>query len=75
MASVSRVIPQNFTGGQNPGVVGGGDQGGYSNVNNSTTLNLRGLGSDATLTLINGHRLPYDAVNQGSISRPSCSRL
>ncbi|NJC00036.1 outer membrane receptor for ferrienterochelin and colicin [Sphingomonas trueperi] len=27
--------------------------------------NLRGLGSDATLTLINGHRLPYDAVNQG----------
>lgn len=65
LASVSRIIPQNFTGGQNPGVVGGGDQGGYSNVNNSTTLNLRGLGSDATLTLINGHRLPYDAVNQG----------
>jgi iron complex outermembrane recepter protein len=65
MASVSRIIPQNFTGGQNPGVVGGGEQSGYNNVNNSTTLNLRGLGSDATLTLINGHRLPYDAVNQG----------
>lgn len=65
MASVSRIIPQNFTGGQNPGVAGGGDQGGYNNINNSTTLNLRGLGSDATLTLINGHRLPYDAVNQG----------
>ncbi|SFJ96809.1 Outer membrane receptor for ferrienterochelin and colicins [Sphingomonas sp. NFR04] len=65
MASVSRILPQNFTGGQNPGVAGGGDQGGYNNVNNATTLNLRGLGSDATLTLINGHRLPYDAVNQG----------
>ncbi|MET0308793.1 MAG: TonB-dependent receptor [Sphingomonas sp.] len=65
MASVSRIIPQNFTGGQNPGVAGGGDQGGYNNINNATTLNLRGLGSDATLTLINGHRLPYDAVNQG----------
>ncbi|WHU02425.1 TonB-dependent receptor [Sphingomonas sp. NIBR02145] len=65
MASISRIIPQNFTGGQNPGVAGGGDQGGYNNLNNATTLNLRGLGSDATLTLINGHRLPYDAVNQG----------
>jgi outer membrane receptor protein involved in Fe transport len=61
----SRVIPQNFTGGQNPGVAGGGNQGGHNNINNATTLNLRGLGSDATLTLINGHRLPYDAVNQG----------
>lgn len=56
MASVSRIIPQNFTGGQNPGVAGCGDQGGYNNINNSTTLNLRGLGSDATL--LNGHRLP-----------------
>lgn len=65
MASVSRIIPQNFTGGQNPGVAGGGEQSGYNNINNSTTLNLRGLGSDATLTLVNGHRLPYDAVNQG----------
>ncbi|MFS2108628.1 TonB-dependent receptor [Sphingomonas sp. Sphisp140] len=65
LASVSRIIPQNFTGGQNPGVAGGGDQGGYNNINNATTLNLRGLGSDATLTLVNGHRLPYDAVNQG----------
>lgn len=65
LAALSRIIPQNFTGGQNPGVAGGGDQGGYNNINNSTTLNLRGLGSDATLTLINGHRLAYDAVNQG----------
>lgn len=65
LAGFSRMLPQNFTGGQNPGVAGGGDQGGQSNINNSTTLNLRGLGSDATLTLINGHRLAYDALVQG----------
>lgn len=65
LTGFSRIIPQNFTGGQNPGVAGGGNQGGQNNINNATTLNLRGLGPDATLTLINGHRLPYDAVNQG----------
>ena len=30
----------------------------------SSTLNLRGLGSDATLTLLNGHRLAYSVANQ-----------
>jgi len=65
MATFSRTLPQNWGGGQNPGVAGGGDQGGYSNINNSTELNLRGLGADATLTLLNGHRLAYDAVSQG----------
>ncbi len=65
LAGYTRVLPQNFTGGQNPGVAGGGQQGGQSNVNNSATLNLRGLGPDATLTLVNGHRLAYDALNQG----------
>ena len=64
MTGFARLIPQNFTGGQNPGVVGAG-QGGQSNINNSTTLNLRGLGPDATLTLINGHRIAYDAAVQG----------
>ena len=61
----ARILPQNYTGGQNPGVAGGGQQGGQNNINNSTTLNLRGLGPDATLTLLNGHRLAYDALNQG----------
>ena len=65
LAGFARSLPQNFTGGQNPGVAGGGEQGGQDNVNNSTTLNLRGLGPDATLTLINGHRTAYDALNQG----------
>lgn len=61
-----RALPQNFSGGQNPGVAGGGIQGANNqNVTSSSTLNLRGLGPDATLTLINGHRMPYDAVYQG----------
>ena len=65
LAGFARILPQNFTGGQNQGIAGGGEQGGQSNVNNSTTLNLRGLGPDATLTLLNGHRLAYDALDQG----------
>lgn len=65
LAGFTRVLPQNYTGGQNPGIAGGGSQGGQSNINNSATLNLRGLGPDATLTLINGHRIAYDALNQG----------
>ena len=65
LAEFTRVLPQNFTGGQNPGVAGGGTQGGFSNINNSATLNLRGLGPDATLTLIDGHRIAYDALDQG----------
>jgi outer membrane receptor protein involved in Fe transport len=65
LAGFARILPQNFTGGQNPGVSGGGYQGGYNNINNSTALNLRGLGADATLTLIDGHRVAYDALDQG----------
>ncbi len=61
-----RSIPQNFSGGQNPGVAGGGLQGDSNqNVTSSSTINLRGLGADATLTLLNGHRMPYDGVVQG----------
>lgn len=63
LGSFSRSLPQNFSGGQNPGIVGGG--GGNENVNSSSALNLRGLGPDATLTLINGHRVAYDAAAQG----------
>lgn len=61
-----RTLPQNFSGGQNPGVAGGGAQGAINqNTNASSTLNLRGLGPDATLTLINGHRVAYDGIFQG----------
>lgn len=59
-----RTLPQNFAGGQNPGV-GAGAGGANENVNSASNVNLRGLGADATLTLLNGHRLPYDAAFGG----------
>lgn len=65
LGSFIRLLPQNFNGGQNPSVAGGGAQGNNNNVSSSSTLNLRGLGPDATLTLLNGHRLAYDALAQG----------
>lgn len=59
-----RSIPQNFNGGQNPGV-GQGAGLTNTNLNSASSINLRGLGTDATLTLLNGHRLPYDSAFQG----------
>ena len=59
-----RSLPQNFSGGQNPGV-GSGAGLANSNVNSTSSANLRGLGPDATLTLLNGHRLPYDSAFAG----------
>lgn len=64
MGGFARSLVQNFSGGQNPGIPGGG-QGGSENVTSSSALNLRGLGADATLTLFNGHRVAYDAISQG----------
>jgi iron complex outermembrane receptor protein len=57
-----RSIPQNFSGGQNPGVGGGSRGGENANVNSASSPNLRGLGPDATLTLLNGRRLAYGGV-------------
>lgn len=65
LGEFARSLPQNFSGGQNPSVAGGGAQGENNNVSSSSTLNLRGLGPDATLTLVNGHRVAYDALAQG----------
>jgi iron complex outermembrane receptor protein len=63
MRSLAAAIPQNFTGGQNPGVSPGGEARGSSNSNSATALNLRGLGPDATLTLLNGHRMAYNQTS------------
>ena len=65
LADFTRILPQNYAGGQNRGIAGNGEQGGQLNLNDSSQLNLRGLGPDATLTLLNGHRLSYDGVSQG----------
>lgn len=68
LGEVIRSIPQNFGGGQNPGVTfeAGLGAGGYANNNitGGSGLNLRGLGPDATLTLLNGRRLAYGGFVQ-----------
>jgi outer membrane receptor protein involved in Fe transport len=48
-------LPQNFNGGVTPT-----NQSDTSalNLNSGTAVNLRGLGADSTLVLVNGHRLP-----------------
>ncbi len=64
LAGVISTIPQNFGGGQNPGVGLNVPESRGISSGSSSTLNLRGLGSDATLTLLNGHRLAYSVANQ-----------
>lgn len=64
LGNYARSLPQNYSGGQNPGIPAG-NQRGSENVSSSSALNLRGLGPDATLTLFNGHRVAYDAIGQG----------
>lgn len=64
LADALRAIPQNFGGGQNPGVGFNVPAASGVNVGGGSSINLRGLGSDATLTLLNGHRLPYSASRQ-----------
>ncbi|WP_232476330.1 TonB-dependent receptor [Flavisphingomonas formosensis] len=59
-----RSLPQNFSGGQNPGVGIGNFGSNTTNFNGTSSLNLRGLGADASLTLLNGHRLAYDGALQ-----------
>jgi outer membrane receptor protein involved in Fe transport len=68
LGEVMRALPQNFAGGQNPGVAFDATAGGASNQNitGSSAVNLRGLGHDATLTLLNGTRLPYDGLTQAT---------
>jgi outer membrane receptor protein involved in Fe transport len=60
-----RSITENFNGGQNPGVAAGALGINNQNINSASAANLRGLGPDATLTLINGRRLSYDGFGQG----------
>jgi iron complex outermembrane receptor protein len=49
-------LPQNFNGGASENTAFSGS-GNSSNIVNATGINLRGLGNDATLVLINGHRI------------------
>ncbi len=67
MGEALRALPQNFSGGQNPGVGKGARSGSNTNddVTGGSAVNLRGLGADATLTLLNGHRLSFGGSAQG----------
>ena len=64
LGEVARSLPQNFGGGQNPGIGNGqGAPNENANVNGASTFNLRGIGSNATLTLLNGNRFAYTGAS------------
>jgi iron complex outermembrane recepter protein len=58
-------VPENFGGGQNPGVVGARGTTNQGQVSAASSANLYGLGADSTLTLIDGHRFAYDGYQNG----------
>lgn len=66
LGEVIRSVPQNYAGGQNPGVTAGAYAGGYNNQNTSggSAANLRGIGQDATLSLLNSRRMSYGSNDQ-----------
>lgn len=81
LGEVIRSVPQNFSGGQGPGIAPGATGGGQGNQNitGGSGLNLRGLGQDASLTLLNGRRLSYGGfvqmVDIGAIPVEAVERL
>ena len=67
LGEVVRSVSQNYGGGQNPGITTGVASGGGNNnlnVTGGSGVNLRGLGQDATLTLLNGRRMSYGGYAQ-----------
>lgn len=64
LGQVVRSIPQSFGGGQNPGIGLNVPERNGSDIGGGSSLNLRGIGADATLTLLNGHRVSYSGSRQ-----------
>ena len=64
VGAVLRALPENFSGGQNPGVIGAAGNNQFS-ISGASSANLMGLGADSTLTLVDGHRLAYDGYQNG----------
>ena len=60
-----RSLPQVFAGGQSPTVASGADGISNQDLTGGSAPDLRGLGADATLVLLNGHRLSYGSAFQG----------
>ena len=78
---VLRQLPESFAGGQQStiGVNGQGPYQNSANYNYSDSANLRGFGSDSTLVLINGHRVPVtgiqNSVDISAIPAPAIDRV
>src|SRR3546814_9905856 len=81
LGEVIRSVPQNFSGGQNPGVVAAVGSGNTynQNVTGGSSLNLRGDGADTQLTLLTGRRstssglfysVAISAIPVESVERP-----
>jgi iron complex outermembrane recepter protein len=77
-----RALPQNFGGGQNENNIESATANSSANgqnVGQGTSINLRGLGSEATLVLLNGRRLAtsglQDAVDISSIPLSAVERV
>lgn len=64
LGDVVRSIPQNFPGSLNPGAGLNVPERSGTSLGGGSSINLRGLGGDATLTLLNGHRLAYNGAFQ-----------
>lgn len=64
LGDIVRSIPQSYGGGQNPAIGFNVPATKGVNVGGGSSIDLRGLGSDATLTLLDGHRMSYSASRQ-----------
>lgn len=57
LGEVLRSQPQNFPGGQNPGVVSAGGSQNIVSLSGASSADLRGMGASSTLTLVDGQRV------------------
>lgn len=64
LADAVRALPIASGAGQNPGIGQNVPESVGSNLGGASSINLRGLGSDATITLLNGHRLAFNTAVQ-----------
>ena len=63
-----RSLPEDYGGGPNPGILpgAGATSAASQNLDNGSSVNLRGLGADATLVLVDGQRLSADGSYQAA---------
>ncbi len=61
-------LPQNFSGGATEGVIAANGNGNVVNIVQGSGVNLRGLGNDSTLVLVNGRRIAPGNTNGDFVS-------